>query len=674
MFKSVYPIPLKLGQRLRLVALGDVHWDTPECDRDRLSRFVAWCQERQQQGEMVRLVGLGDYLDFGSPSERKVIGSGTLHETTAVKLDRAHLEDLREFVALMKPIGKNFLGLLTGHHHYLFATKTAAGIWKGRSSDEWLANQLGCEYWGNGVALYRLTFPHGLFLDMFAWHGGGGAQTPGGRVQKRIRVAEIAPTAHIVATAHDNAKLVYPRSGLDFEKGSIKRYVIGAGCYDNETELLTDAGWMRYDGLDVGQRALALDPLTGESRYEIIERVWRMPWNGPLWAFKNARSVNLLVTPNHRMTVTSTDGPPYRHVPANELATTQRRSISPHRNWANHKGANSGASTRTRLPKTSIWKGLEVPIFRLPAYDSGWRPSQTPGALKTRQWIQQHGPTGKARRRRDAVGIVLPKPRKWFWPERHIAMDDWLAFLGLYLAEGSVTDTRVSIAQKICRPEIVTLLDRLPWKWRRAEAQWWTCDPQLAAWVHPLGKSWEKAIPREFMELSARQLVILLNWMMLGDGHTTLSGYRTYFTASPVLAGDVQELAQKTGTHATVHVRDRRGPLRFPNGHGIARHLSYDVHIYKAPGPVWLPFIQCGQQHYQGDVWCVTTSSGIVYVRRHGKALWCGNSFQRAYLEGPEAGYAEQMGLIPADLGVAVVDIHLEQRHGHWRVDCHVSV
>ena len=49
-------------------------------------------------------------------------------------------------------------------------------------------------------------------------------------------------------------------------------------------------------------------------------------------------------------------------------------------------------------------------------------------------------------------------------------------------------------------------------------------------------------------------------------------------------------------------------------------------------------------------------------------------SFQRAYLEGSEAGFAERMGLVPADLGVTIIDIKIEQRHGRWRVDYHCSV
>ena len=247
MFKGSYHIPLTAGQHLKLVGLGDVHFDTPECDRPRLRRFIGWVQAQQKMGNQVRLAGTGDYLDFGSPSERSALPA--LHETTAHSLDAMHMGNLTLLWSWLKPIKSCFLGLLTGHHEYFFAAKRVALEWKGKSSDAWLAHRLGCDFWGNGVSLFRLTFPHDLYLDVLAYHGSGGAQTPGGRVQKRIRIAEIVPTAHIVMTGHDNAKLAYPRSGLDYEHGVIKRYVIGTGSFQRAYLEGEDAGYAERRGL-----------------------------------------------------------------------------------------------------------------------------------------------------------------------------------------------------------------------------------------------------------------------------------------------------------------------------------------------------------------------------------------------------------------------------------------
>lgn len=260
MIRRTYYVPLKEGQTLFFAGLGDMHADTDSFDRVRFERFVSWLLRQEQQGNLVRLVGVGDYADLASTSERRHLGQEELHETTYDHIERHHLRTLKRIARMLRPIRHCLLGLLTGHHYYRFGRRRTAGPeWQGRSSDEWLAHQLGCDYLGTGSTLFRLAFhkgcpgrgcSHPLHLDVLALHGAGGAQTPGGRVQKRIRFAEIAPTAHLVMSGHDNARLGYPRSGLDYERGEVKRYVIGTGAFqrsylDDEME----AGYAERAGL-----------------------------------------------------------------------------------------------------------------------------------------------------------------------------------------------------------------------------------------------------------------------------------------------------------------------------------------------------------------------------------------------------------------------------------------
>ncbi len=250
MFKKTYQIPLKEGQTLRLVPIGDIHHDTEECDHARLKRLVQWIGKQEKKGYIVRFCGLGDYLDFLSPSNRDRLDDAHLYETARGNIERMAWRNLREFMEFVEPMKDHFLGLVTGHHVYRFGNQKLSGKWLGRHSDEWIAHQLGCDYWGDGVALVRLALPHAQKLDMLVYHGSGGAQTPGGRLQKRMRFAEIAPTAHIVITGHDNAKLAYPRSGLDYEHGSIKRYVVGSGSFQRAyLEGGGEAGYAEKGGL-----------------------------------------------------------------------------------------------------------------------------------------------------------------------------------------------------------------------------------------------------------------------------------------------------------------------------------------------------------------------------------------------------------------------------------------
>lgn len=233
MIKTDWTVRLGESQDLLFVPIGDIHFDTDECDMDRVERFVEWVQKQEKRGSMVKLLGLGDYLDCASPSNRRRIAE--MYDTTRKSLDSIVIEECQKFIKLFKPIRHCFFGLLTGHHTHVFTSDKRSGGWAGRTSDQYLAHALGCPSYSDhdrmAVVLARMRLPHNQHLDVFALHGSGGAQTPGGRVMKRIRYAEIAPTAHLVISGHDNAKLAYPRSGLDYEHGHIKRYVIGSGSF-----------------------------------------------------------------------------------------------------------------------------------------------------------------------------------------------------------------------------------------------------------------------------------------------------------------------------------------------------------------------------------------------------------------------------------------------------------
>ena len=266
MFKRAYTISMQDSQLFRLVPVGDIHFDTEECDRERLQRLVTWVQDQTEKGHIVRLVGLGDYLDFLSPSNRQRLSAAALYETARENIEKKQWENLHEFALFMEPTIGKWLGLVTGHHNYVFGREKLSGKWLGRTSDEWIAQQFAGDYWGDGVALVRLHLPHAQYLDTLIYHGSGGAQTPGGRVQKRIRFAEIAPTAHLVITGHDNAKLAYPRSGLDYDHGKIKRYVIGSGSFQRAYLEGTEAGYAERGGLVPADLGVTVIDITVEQR------------------------------------------------------------------------------------------------------------------------------------------------------------------------------------------------------------------------------------------------------------------------------------------------------------------------------------------------------------------------------------------------------------------------
>lgn len=138
----------------------------------------------------------------------------------------------------------------------------------------------------------------------------------------------------------------------------------------------------------------------------------------------------------------------------------------------------------------------------------------------------------------------------------------------------------------------------------------------------------EKVLPREVLDLPAAALERLLDGLMHSDGSVSATGKRTYSTTSAVLAGQLQELAVKSGTAATVN------PHRTRSGDGhLGSKPRYRVTFHRdrnlEPRVGWTREARARQvtvEHYRGMVYCVTVPNGTLYVRRNGRPVWCGNT------------------------------------------------
>src|SRR6266702_7071588 len=73
-------------------------------------------------------------------------------------------------------------------------------------------------------------------------------------------------------------------------------------CVDEQTEILTQRGWITHHSLEAGDRVLSLDPETREILWEPVISVHRFEHDGPLTRWKSQR-MDALTTPNHRWLV-----------------------------------------------------------------------------------------------------------------------------------------------------------------------------------------------------------------------------------------------------------------------------------------------------------------------------------------------------------------------------------
>lgn len=412
-------------------------------------------------------------------------------------------------------------------------------------------------------------------------------------------IQEFAPDCHLVKLGTMGE---YGTPNIDIEEGFIEIHHKGRSdvlpfpkqpgsfyhlCYDEQTEVLTRNGWKLFKELtdedEVATRQLDDTHLVYAKPTARMEYLYE----GPMYCLEQ-HHLDLCVTPNHRM-VTS-----YKRRDGTEAMRFEE--------------AKDILGKNNRYHLTLEWEGEECQVFTLP-------------------------------------GRAFLNHTKYEKPGVDIPMDDWLHFLGWYIAEGSIDSedrkkapNRICINQKIgvdsdevsavfakiasalgCTQGVYAFKDR-------AQKAHYLFSTQLAVYLAELGNSTMKHIPRELLNLSKRQLSILFNALMSGDG-TWMNrdrNYGRYYTSSKRLADDVQELALKLGLSANVSRIDRTDGVHW------AKNVEYRVTLSQPT------ILQVNQQpddpndwveDYAGMVYCCEVpGDGIIMVRRNGKPVWCGNS------------------------------------------------
>jgi UDP-glucuronate decarboxylase len=274
-------------------------------------------------------------------------------------------------------------------------------------------------------------------------------------------------------------------------------------CYDAETEILTEDGWVPFPSL---RQDTAVATLTeaGEIEYHVPDEVISYPYIGELLRFSNSK-YDFTVTPNHRMYVRSKTGK-MRFLRADE-----------DRFWHSWK-----------VPTGADFKGGEIEWFELgpPPPDAKIQVAR----IRMDDWLEFLGYY-------ISEGCVHVRQRV-----REVNGCDY-----------EVRDYNVLIAQAEgdSRDRMIACLDRLGFNYFSSDDhQLRICSKQLAGILAPFGKAGDKYIPREFLGLSRRQSRILLDALILGDGSRRGDSV-CYWTKSGRLADDVQELALRCGYAAS---------------------------------------------------------------------------------------------------------------------------
>lgn len=178
---------LTANQEVTICPLGDIQWagDPDDLAYAHLLDHIARCAKSPHP----LYIGMGDYIDFASPSNRERLAHARLYDTAKKVIADASRHLVDDLVhQILKPTVGHWLGLTQGHHHHpVVIGKHADGSDKIVDSDLYLAGLLKTKFLDE-FACIKLQWPGGRDFGIVAFHGKGSSVFPWGPLNQLWRL------------------------------------------------------------------------------------------------------------------------------------------------------------------------------------------------------------------------------------------------------------------------------------------------------------------------------------------------------------------------------------------------------------------------------------------------------------------------------------------------------
>jgi predicted RNA-binding protein Jag len=372
-------------------------------------------------------------------------------------------------------------------------------------------------------------------------------------------------------------------------------------CYSDDTEVLTKRGWLKFPDTNKDDEFATRQLGTGIFEWQKSFDFFRKEYDGEMVEIKG-KSIDLLVTPNHRMLV---DCLPQKLWLERGKPKSKTEHVVSAEDLIEKVNETKNGTKNIGIPQTSIWNGNTI-----------------------KEKVFTGGPKSKL--------IVMDG-------------DDYCAFMGMYLAEGNVRRNGICIAQPIdhrashhiYKTLLIKIFGNVSFS---GEDTLEVTSKAVAEFLRPFGCSDEKFIPDDILNSTPSQLKIFWNYYYLGDGRADGDDFKMSqqaFTVSKKLADNLTEILQKMGYSSTVWIR-KSGKAKIgerivnaKEGYLITlgrRKVTKGWHAKKVS--------------YKGFVTCVSVPNTFLYVRRNGKQVWSGNTsgtLPDAIVSVPETWTAKQV-------------------------------
>jgi DNA-directed RNA polymerase II subunit RPB2 len=352
-------------------------------------------------------------------------------------------------------------------------------------------------------------------------------------------------------------------------------------CYDDSHEVLTTKGWINIKDITLEDKVACLNK-DAHLIYEYPKEIQKYDYKGKMYLLES-NQVSLCVTPNHRMYV------------------------------------------RGRESKYKIEKAEDI--------------------YGKRKYYKKN-----------VDGIVLELNHEYFVYDEnnqitHFKLEDniypikeWLYFFGIWIAEGCTHQKYVVFAahKQRVKDKLIEIATVFNWEYLKYKNEAWYIrnEHTVYNYIKPLsvGAIFKK-LPEWTWNLSYDLCQILIEGMLLGDGHTMANGTCRYDTSSKELADDFQRLCLHAKWACNIMLKYEAGHESVVKKAGREGEIikssvdAYRMTVIKTQvEPLVNKTIQHGNQHdsyidFDGSVYCCTVGDiGVIYVRRNKISTWSGQS------------------------------------------------
>ena len=158
-------------EEMRVCYLGDFQYAGKRAHGTALSALKEKIAEEVERNAY--FIGMGDYIDFLSPSNRQRLRAAALYDTAEDVIDEKSMELTQELfdVALRPTVGR-WLGLVEGHHFAQLKT--------GDTTDMRLCEMLKAPFLGTSGVIrinFKRTGTSAMAVTLWVHHGHGNGQT-----------------------------------------------------------------------------------------------------------------------------------------------------------------------------------------------------------------------------------------------------------------------------------------------------------------------------------------------------------------------------------------------------------------------------------------------------------------------------------------------------------------